>query len=142
MANRQRREHDERGESPPRTQRRRQEPNEGTHRFEVGENDLEAFSLCLILGTLEAMRSGAWSTEAGIWTLGRPIFWKPLAAAGVAKEVIDVLEGADELKAIENLRGRKAVEDVLDRSIAVVRSRLAALPGRFWYAFWSGGPKA
>jgi hypothetical protein len=112
----------------------------GTHRFEVGENDLEAFSLCLILGTLDAMRSGAWPTKAGIWTLGRPIFREPLAAAGIAKEVMEELEAADELSAIEGLCGRPAAEEALDRMIAVVRSRLAALPDRTWYAFWSGGP--
>jgi hypothetical protein len=115
-------------------------PDDSTHRFEVGKNDLEAFSLCLILGTLDAMRSGAWPTEAGIWTLGRPIFREPLAAAGIAKEVMEELEAADELHAIEGLCGRPAAEEALDRMIAVVRSRLAALPDRNWYAFWSGGP--
>ena len=43
-----------------------------THLLEVSER--EALVLCLTLGTLEAMRGGLWPLEAGIWTLGRPIF--------------------------------------------------------------------
>jgi len=78
--------------------------------------------------------------EAGIWTLGRPIFWKRLAAAGVSQEVIEAIQVSDELSAIEGLCGRPAAEEAIDKVIAVVRKRLAELPDRSWYAFWSGGP--
>ena len=51
-------------------------------RFEVPEADLDGFTTTLVLGTIEAMRSGSWPLEAGIWTLGRPAFREPLERAG------------------------------------------------------------
>jgi hypothetical protein len=43
-----------------------------THRLIVRE--AEAFSLCLALGVIHSIRNGKLPAEAGIWTLGRPIF--------------------------------------------------------------------
>ena len=59
-----------------------------------------------------------------------------------AGAVIEALQVSDELDAIEELCGRPAAEEAIDKVIAVVRSRLAELPDRSWYAFWSGGPGA
>ena len=111
-----------------------------THNLEVAQADREAFVLCLALGTLEAMRSGAWPLEAGIWSLGRPAFWQPLVASG--SEAVKVLQEADELSALQKLAGRPAAEAALDRMISAVRSRLSALPEKSWYARWSGGDSA
>jgi len=109
-----------------------------THLLEVSGR--EAFVLCLTLGTLEAMRGGLWPLEAGIWTLGRPIFWEPLA--DVDHVAVKVLQSADELSAIAELCGQPAAEAELDRMIAVVRSRLVALPEKSWYAYWRDEAKA
>lgn len=111
-----------------------------THHLEVSSNDLEALALCLTLGTLEAMRSGNWPSEAGIWTIGRPVFWQPLADAGVDGAIISVLQAADELSALEELLGRAAVDAELDRMISVVRLRLSALPNQSWYTRWVSHP--
>jgi hypothetical protein len=100
--------------------------------------DLEAFVTCLVLGTLEAMRSAAWSTEAGTWTLARPAFWRPLEIAGLPADLLAVLQRADELSAIEALNGRTAVEAELDEMIEAVRARLAGTASHMWRATWLG----
>lgn len=105
------------------------------YHLEVGKADREAFALCLALGTLEAMRAGIWPLEAGIWTLGPPGFWKPLTE--IDDKVLVVFQSADELDALAGLGGPLAAEAALDRMIAVVRSRLSALPEKSWSAFWS-----
>ena len=110
------------------------------YHLEVAQADREAFVLCLTLGTLEAMRVGAWPLEAGIWTLGRPVFWQSLAE--VDDTVVEVLQSADELNAMADLVGASAAETALDHMIAVVRSRLSALPEKSWYARWSDGTEA
>lgn len=111
-----------------------------THFLEVAAADREAFVLCLALGTLEAMRSGAWPLEAAIWTLGRPAFMQPLKRGGIAADVAAELEAADELETLANLCGRPAADASLDRMIAAVRSRLAALNNHAWHACWSERP--
>ena len=109
--------------------------DEETYLLEVAKASREALVLCLALGTLEAMRRGAWPLEAGIWTLARPMFWESLAEVDDA--VVKVFRSADELDALADLVGYSAAEAALDRMIAVVRSRLAALPEKSWYAGWS-----
>jgi hypothetical protein len=110
--------------------------SEGTINLEIDSADRDALVLCLALGTLEAMRSGVWPLEAGIWTLGRPRFWEPLKRGGVPEEVLDVLQAADELDALEGLSGRAAAEALLDRMLGVIRSHLEALPEKSWRARW------
>ena len=105
------------------------------YQLEVGRSNREAFVLCLALGTLEAVRRGDWPFEAGIWTLGHPIFWETLVE--VDKNVVVVFQSADELSALAELAGYPAAEKELDRIIAVVRKRLTALPEKSWYARWS-----
>jgi hypothetical protein len=107
------------------------------HNLEIARADREAFVLCLALGTLEAMRGGAWPLEAGIWTLGRTAFWQPLVESDSG--VVEVFQAADELSALAKLAGRPVAEEALDRMIAAVRSRLSALPEKSWKARWSGG---
>jgi len=48
--------------------------SENYEKLSVSSDTLEPFVLCLALGTLEAMKSKVWSSEAGIWTIGRPNF--------------------------------------------------------------------
>jgi hypothetical protein len=107
--------------------------------LQVASADQEAFALCLALGTLEAIRSGAWPTEAGAWTLGRPIFRGKLEALGMPGEVLDVFRSVDELSALEALAGNEAVEKRLREWTSLLRARLASLPERSWYARWADG---
>jgi hypothetical protein len=100
--------------------------------FEVPAADLDAFLTTLLLGTLEAMRSGSWPLEAGIWTLGRPIFREPLERAGVHEELAAILREIDELSALEALRGRNAADARLDTMIATVRHHLASTAVNLW----------
>lgn len=110
--------------------------NEESVVLEINKPDCEAFSLCLALGTLEAMRSGVWPMEAGIWTLGRPVFWRPLKAMGIPKSVLRVFRAADEIDAMELLGGRDAAEKWISEFIDILKTRLAELPDRSWYARW------
>ena len=112
--------------------------SKGTFRCEVDASDLEAFVACLALGTLEAMRLGTWPLDAGTWTLARPEFWQALEVSGLPKELLDVLQRADELSALEALCGRPAVEAELDRMLEVVRARLAEKTSSLWRATWFG----
>lgn len=61
---------------------------EESHTLLVAASDREAFALCLALGTLEAVRSGDWPTEAGIWTIARPVFREPLETEGIPEDVL------------------------------------------------------
>src|SRR5262245_13550752 len=79
--------------------------------LEVAAADCEAFALCLALGTLEAIRCGAWPAEAGTWTISRPVFRDRLAAVGAPDEVLAIFSRADELSALEQLAGPGAVEE-------------------------------
>jgi hypothetical protein len=97
--------------------------------FEVPQIDLDAFVTSLLLGTLEAMRSGAWPLDAGIWTLGRPVFREPLELAGLHEDLVAVLQEADELSA---LAGRAAADARLDEMIATARLRLAPTADGLW----------
>jgi hypothetical protein len=47
-----------------------------------------------------------------------------------------VFQSADELSALAELCGQSVTEKALDRMIAIVRSRLSALPEKSWYARW------
>ena len=107
------------------------------YQLEVGKSDREAFVLCLALGTLEAMRRGYWPLTAGIWTLGRRIFWEALV--DIDDEVLAVFQSADEMSALAKLAGYPAAEAELDHMIAVIRARLSVLPEKSWYARWSDG---
>lgn len=110
------------------------------YHLEVGKADREAFVLCLALGTLETMRRGDWPLDAGIWTLGRPVFWESLV--DVDDKVVEVFQSADELSALAKLVGGPAAEEALDHMIAVVKARLSSLPEKSWYARWSNGHEA
>ncbi|WP_165251339.1 hypothetical protein [Paludisphaera soli] len=108
--------------------------------LEVAAVDREAFVLCLALGTLVAMRSDSWPLEAGIWTLGRPTFLRPVASGVVSPEVVAELEAVDELEALAKLAGRPVVDAALDQMMAAIRSRLSALKERPWRASWTHKP--
>jgi hypothetical protein len=112
--------------------------SEETINLEIVSASRDALVLCLALGTLEAMRSGVWPLKAGIWTLGRPLFWEPLQRAGLPEEVLDIFQMADELDALGKLAGWPAAEVELDRMLGIIRRHLEALPDKSWQAGWPG----
>jgi len=107
------------------------------HNLRVSKEGLEAFAICLVLGTLEAIRSKAWSPDAGAWTIGRPRFKGLLENADFPEDVMAVIEQADELSAIRDLSGMEAYSQCLDQSITVLTKRLKELAGQYWYADWT-----
>ena len=107
--------------------------------LEVDKNNLEAFVICLALGTLREMRDGNIPYETGIWTLGRPIFCRvPEIESLLSDDVLKVLQHADEIDAMEKLAGKDRTLQWLDEMIATLQSRLKALEAPYWYARWSG----
>lgn len=107
-----------------------------TCRLEIAVADREALSLCLALGTLEAIRSGAWPAEAGIWTIARPCFWKSLENIGIPDDVLNVFRSADELDAIAKLIGAEDVDKTLIKWIGILHGRLAAMSQPSWHGRW------
>ncbi|MDX1928599.1 MAG: hypothetical protein SFV81_18860 [Pirellulaceae bacterium] len=107
------------------------------HNLQVSKEGLEAFALCLVLGTLEAIRSKAWSPDAAAWTIGRPRFKCLLESSDFPEDVMAVIEQADELSAIRDLSGMDAYSQCLDQSITVLTERLKELSGHYWYAGWT-----
>ena len=105
-----------------------------TYCFDVAGAHLDAFSSALVLATLEAMRAGHWSLDAGIWSLGRPSFRLPLEHAGVHPDLAMVLREADELSALAALAGRAAADLRLDELIAAVRARVLGTDIQPWEA--------
>jgi hypothetical protein len=106
------------------------------HSLEFPATDQEAVVLCLALGTLEAIRGGNWPLEAGIWSLGRPAFWRPLAE--LYPQTAIILQEADELSALAKLASHATAETAINDMILAIRARLSALPEKCWNARWSG----
>ena len=103
----------------------------------VNAETFEPFVLCLALGTLEAMKSAVWSSEAGIWTIGRPVFLEKLEELKVSEETLNVLVQFDELNALEKFGGREDFERELLKIERVIKKRLADFSENFWYARWT-----
>jgi len=103
----------------------------------VNSETFEPFILCLALGTLEAMKSQVWSSEAGVWTIGRPVFLEKLEEMKVSNETIDVLVQFDELNALEKLVERDAFNKELIKIEQIIKKRLEDFSKDFWYAKWA-----
>lgn len=103
---------------------------------QISEDDLPAFVAFLALGTLEAIRAGTVSPQIGIWALGRPITWEPLEVANlVPREIIDVLQQADELAALQKL-SPQTFESVVGDLIERLHAALRAMPNPTWRLAW------
>lgn len=103
----------------------------------VSDDTFEPFVLCLALGTLDAMKAGIWSAEAGIWTIGRPDFLEKLDELKITEETINVLVQFDELSALEKFAGREDFERELEKIEQSIKRRLRDFPETFWNARWS-----
>ena len=103
----------------------------------VNSETFEPFVLCLALGTLEAIKSGVWSSEAGIWTIGRPNFLDKLEELKVSEETINILVEFDELNALENLVAKDDFDRKLLKVEQNIKKRLEDFSGDFWSAKWS-----
>ncbi|HEY8559603.1 MAG TPA: DUF3969 family protein [Pyrinomonadaceae bacterium] len=103
----------------------------------VSDETFEPFVLCLALGTLEAIKSGVWSSEAGIWTIGRPNFLDKLEELKVSQETINILVEFDELNALEKFVSRNDFNEKISSIERAIKQRLEAFPENFWNARWA-----
>ena len=102
----------------------------------VSDETFEPFVLCLALGTLEAIKSGVWSSEAGIWTIGRPNFLGKLEERKVSEETLDILTEFDELNALEKFVSREDFSEKLSKIERSIKRRLEDFSENFWIAQW------
>lgn len=71
--------------------------------LEFEENAAEFYIASLARGILEGIKSGALTAETGIWSLGRPVLRNAFAITSISTELMEVLEGFDELDALAEL---------------------------------------
>ena len=102
----------------------------------VSSETFEPFVLCLALGTLEAIKSKVWSSESGIWTIGRPNFLDKLEELKVSAETLDVLVQFDELNSLEKLVESDAFYEELLKIDHTIKKRLEDFSKDFWNAKW------
>lgn len=111
-------------------------------KLEIHEEGFDSFLICLALGTLYAIRDGALSPDAGIWSLGMPRVWEPFENSSmISREVIDVLQTCDELSAIQELAPEEfenAVTELIDRLLAELRESEANV----WQVRWLFGDQS
>lgn len=102
----------------------------------VKSETFEPFVLCLALGTLEAIKSEIWSSEAGIWTIGRPNFLNELEKMNVSEETLNILVQFDELNALKELDSAAFEHEIL-KIEEIIKQHLKNFSENFWYAKWS-----
>jgi hypothetical protein len=105
--------------------------------LDVSSHTIEPFVLCLALGTVEAIKSEVWNSEAGIWTIRRPIFFEKLKSFGIPQTIIDKLGIFDELSAIEQACNKDDFINVIESIESIIKTRLKDFNDIFWYAKWS-----
>jgi hypothetical protein len=103
--------------------------------LDCDQRKTEVFILCLTLGTLRALKDGYLDPDAGIWSLGRPVFWQVLESEKlVSAEVLAILQSADELAALKTLAGEAAFQEIIGKDISILENRLLHLKETSWYA--------
>lgn len=111
--------------------------NEETQKLEISKETVEAFILCLALGTLEAMKSDIWSLDAGIWTIRRPVFFEKLKEFGISQNLLEELDQLDELSALKSASDADKVTAEIERIEKILKQQLSLHSDTFWNAKWS-----
>jgi hypothetical protein len=110
-------------------------PNSTSYVIELEARDVAPFALCAALGTLEVIRVGIWGRDAGIWTVGRPIFLEGLSSLDLSDEVREALTQVDEIAALPE----EAANAALDRMVIALRNELRRYQQLYWRASLRGG---
>lgn len=110
--------------------------SENYEQLSVSVETFEPFVLCLALGTLETLKSEIWSTEAGIWTIGRPNFLDKLEELKISEETINILVQFDELNALEQLIEKEEFIGALEKIEQSLKERLKLFKTTYWKAKW------
>lgn len=75
--------------------------------------------------------------QVGIWTLGRPMFWRPLeGAALVPQAIIYILACGDELGTLQQV-APEAFEATVAALIKGLHAALAEIENPAWLVNWS-----
>ncbi|TAH50146.1 MAG: hypothetical protein EYC68_14950 [Chloroflexota bacterium] len=100
-------------------------------RIEIPEADFSTFLVYLGIGVLSTIRNRTVPSEVGIWTLGRLALWRDLRKVRIPEQVIDVINVADELSAIEELLPDRFDETIAEQ-IAQLEEQLKATKDPIW----------
>ena len=87
-------------------------------KFETSEENIEFYVAIMALGLLQSIKTKAVSSDIGIWSLGRPRFWKILKKDKlISEELLSVVQTLDELNALEELSLNldKEIDKLIDR---------------------------
>ena len=99
-----------------------------------------ALALCAALGVLHSIQRGTLDAEAGIWTVGRPRFWRPLAEAGLLPtDAIEALGTFDEIDGLARLGTKKQVDSMIKGLIKRLENALDDVGGEGWDVTWEVG---
>ena len=72
--------------------------------FETAEENVEFYVATMVLGLLQGIKNKTVPPDIGIWSLGRPMFWKSLEKKKIiSSELLTVLQTLDELDLMENM---------------------------------------
>jgi len=105
--------------------------------LKISREGFESFVICLTLGTLRAIREGTLKPEAGIWTIGRPVFWRRLEKEDLlSPRVLQVLQTADEIDALYELAGSGKGIQMIDELIEILEDELKTQAQPLWRATW------
>ena len=104
--------------------------------LQITRDNIGSFLSCLAIGTLEAMRRGTLSADAGIWSLGAPKVWEPLAKRSmISQGLVEVLEKSDELSAIQVLLPDH-YDAVLEEMISQLHDEFSKFSDPVWQLEW------
>ncbi len=110
--------------------------SENYEQLSVRADTFEPFVLCLALGTLATIKSNIWSSEAGIWTIGRPNFLDKMDELKISEDTINILVQFDELNALEKLVERDVFESEITKIEESIKTRLEKFSETYWHAKW------
>ena len=112
-----------------------------TVNIQLEQKELPAFLACLGLGTLVALQKGPLSAEVGVWTMGAPRVWEPLAKRNVVpQEVIEVFQQSDELAALQKLAPDSYEEELASLINKLIRA-LNEIEEPVWRLQWKWDEK-
>ncbi|HSH05486.1 MAG TPA: hypothetical protein VLL52_23420 [Anaerolineae bacterium] len=102
----------------------------------VDKEGIEAFVLCLGLGTLLAIKEGTLPPRFANGTVGRPNTYKPLQNQNlISDKTANILSGLDELSAIQQLLPHEFLP-IIDELIDELKTELTPYGDSPWYLNW------
>jgi len=108
-------------------------PRKRTTIVRIDEQEQIGFFLCLVIGTLSAIKARALSPDIGIWALGRPHLRETLAQfSDVPPPLLKALSVADEFSALDIVNPEE-LGRLIDQLLDELEDALRQLPNAMWH---------